>query len=256
MAASICAPRYRFPPMSLSPRQDGQLFCTERRTEQSPAYWRGGKLCFFQAHCVAVAGLEMAEGRVCEKWNRIPLALFNLNLKGTFHLLCAAAAGWDAQGGFISIGTRPLKGRLVLILHCVALLIGQSRLLALRWGSRSGKPSLPVSISEHGVNLHSTRRWAVVKVSRSPSICVCPGTENTVSCVQLLLLVRIYAELSGSSAAGHKVLVGISCLNACVSGSPTTELNCVRLSVYQVVWSKLDWHIYVFLKEQFLCRVM
>lgn len=38
MAASICAPRYRFPPMSLSPRQDGQLFCTERRTEQSPAY--------------------------------------------------------------------------------------------------------------------------------------------------------------------------------------------------------------------------
>lgn len=90
MAASICAPRYRFPPMSLSPRQDGQLFCTERRTEQSPAYWRGGKLCFFQAHCVAVAGLEMAEGRVCEKWNRIPLALFNLNLKGTFHLLCAA----------------------------------------------------------------------------------------------------------------------------------------------------------------------
>lgn len=38
MAASICAPRYRFPPMSLTPRQDGQLFCTERRTEQSPAY--------------------------------------------------------------------------------------------------------------------------------------------------------------------------------------------------------------------------
>lgn len=117
----------------------------------------------------------------------------------------------------------------------MALLIGQSRLLALRWGSRSGKPSLPVSISEHGVNLHGTRRWAVVKVSRSPSICVCPGTENTVSCVQLLLLVRVYAELSGSSAAGHKVLVGISCLNACVSGSPTTELHCVRLFVYQVV---------------------
>lgn len=82
------------------------------------------------------------------------LALFNLNLKGTFHLLCAAVAGGDAQCGFISIGK--LMGRLVLILHCVALLIGRSRLLALRWGSRSGKPSLPVSISEHGVNLHST----------------------------------------------------------------------------------------------------
>lgn len=184
----------------------------------------------FQAHCSTIAGLTMAEGRVYEKRNRIPLALFNSNLKGTFHLLCAVGgAQWSAQC-------------LVLILHCVAGRTGRIHLFCLRWGSRS----LPVSISENGVDLSSTWLWAVLIVPLTPSIChtstsLLPYRESRLFFYLNSSAVRndvVWSSREQVQPAARFWLESDVCVQV-LFGYPNNKIHCIRLSIkqFQVNWA-------------------
>lgn len=74
---------------------------------------------------------------------------------------------FKSQGAQLS-AQGPLKEFIVLFLHLIARLTGQICLFRLR----SGSCSLPVSISEYGVDLSSTWLWAVVKVLLQAFICL------------------------------------------------------------------------------------
>lgn len=88
---------------------------------------------------MTIAGLAIAEGRVREKRNWIPLALFNSNPKGTFE------PPLRRRGH--TVGT----GCLLLILHCVARLTGQICLVSDELIAHFVSPA-----SEKGVGLSST----------------------------------------------------------------------------------------------------